>query len=69
MITNEKIIDLHINGKFTYTQIADEHGMTRNKIAGILWRYHNPGMWTKNIKTKDHDHHRSDKNHGKKSIK
>lgn len=51
MISKEKIIDLVVNGKFTYGQIAKEYNISRNIIAGIIWRHKNPGQWTKKIKS------------------
>lgn len=50
---NDKIIDLHINGKFSFREIANNYHITKNKVAGVIWRYNNPKMWTKKISAKN----------------
>lgn len=54
-IMKERIIELH-NADYTYTQIAERLGITRNAVAGVIWRLKNPGMYKKGVKSTQHNH-------------
>ena len=47
-ILKDTIIELYNEG-FSFQNIANRLNITRNSVAGIIWRYHNPGMWKKGV--------------------
>lgn len=45
MITKEQkeqVIEMNNRG-WSYSEIAGKLNLTRNKVAGIIWRHRNPG--------------------------
>ena len=51
-ILKDTIIELYNEG-FSFQNIANRLNITRNSVAGIIWRHKNPGMWKKDIKLND----------------
>lgn len=45
---SEQVIALHEEG-FRNCEIMYWTNLNRSKVAGIIWRYKNPGMYKKNV--------------------
>lgn len=50
----DKIIKLHNTTNLSYTEIAEKLDMTRNAVAGIVWRSKNPGQKIKGMTRKEY---------------
>lgn len=46
----EKVIELHDEYKMRNTEICKLLTLSPGKVAGIIWRWKNPGMYKKNVK-------------------